>query len=228
MREHAPVTDPAGARPPHRPAGRGGPPPPTGQVFVDPVTGRPYRVDPATGTTAWLPAAPPRRRRRWPFVVIGSTGAVFLLGVLGSLTAKPAPTTPISVAFPSTSSSTASSSTATTRPVSRTPAPKGSPTPTRTAAAAPATTRTTTPPAAPPTAHPQSADPAPATTAPAPPPPNNPPPGTATACHPLTNGGKCYEPGEFCRKTDHGVSGLAGDGKAIICRDANGWRWEPV
>src|SRR6185437_9585260 len=36
-------------------------------------------------------------------------------------------------------------------------------------------------------------------------------------CHPLTNGGNCYEPGEYCRKSDHGVSGVAGDGKAITC-----------
>jgi hypothetical protein len=44
----------------------------------------------------------------------------------------------------------------------------------------------------------------------------------------LTNSGNCYEPGEFCRSTDHGVSGVAGDGEAIECEDNNGWRWEPV
>jgi hypothetical protein len=47
------------------------------------------------------------------------------------------------------------------------------------------------------------------------------------SCHPLTNGGNCYEPGEYCRNTDHGVSGIAGDGKSIVCEDNNGWRWEP-
>jgi hypothetical protein len=57
---------------------------------------------------------------------------------------------------------------------------------------------------------------------PAPPPP--PPP---ASCHPLTNGGKCYEPGEICRNSDHGVTGLAGDGKVITCEDNDGWRWEP-
>lgn len=73
------------------------------------------------------------------------------------------------------------------------------------------------PPAAP------SAAPAPA---PAPSPSAAPPP--ASSCYPLTNGGKCYEPGEFCRNSDHGASGVAGDGEKITCEDNNGWRWEPV
>jgi hypothetical protein len=42
------------------------------------------------------------------------------------------------------------------------------------------------------------------------------------------NEGTCYEPGEFCREGDHGVSGVAGDGQKIICEDNNGWRWEPA
>ncbi len=67
--------------------------------------------------------------------------------------------------------------------------------------------------------------PAPPPTTAAPPPP---PPPPATSCHPLTNGGKCYEPGEFCRDSDHGVTGLAGDGETIRCEDNDGWRWEPV
>jgi hypothetical protein len=50
----------------------------------------------------------------------------------------------------------------------------------------------------------------------------------AASCYPLTNGGNCYEPGEFCRNRDHGAHGIAGDGKAIVCEDNNGWRWEPV
>ena len=64
----------------------------------------------------------------------------------------------------------------------------------------------------------------PAAAAPPPPPSSAP----ATSCHPLTNGGNCYEPGEFCRTSDHGVSGVAGDGEAIVCQDNNGWRWEPA
>lgn len=53
-------------------------------------------------------------------------------------------------------------------------------------------------------------------------------PTTPSGCHPLTNGGNCYEPGEFCRNSDHGVAGVAGDGKTIRCEDNDGWRWEPV
>ncbi|WP_156749841.1 hypothetical protein [Mycobacterium sp. E1747] len=54
------------------------------------------------------------------------------------------------------------------------------------------------------------------------------PPPSPTNCTPLTNGGNCYEPGEFCRKGDHGASGIAGDGKQIVCVNNDGWRWEPV
>jgi hypothetical protein len=49
----------------------------------------------------------------------------------------------------------------------------------------------------------------------------------ATACHPLTSGGKCYEPGEFCPVKDYDATGLAGDGKAVVCWNNDGWRWEP-
>lgn len=49
----------------------------------------------------------------------------------------------------------------------------------------------------------------------------------SAGCHPLSNEGTCYEPGEFCRTTDHGISGVAGDGKVITCEDNDGWRWEP-
>lgn len=48
------------------------------------------------------------------------------------------------------------------------------------------------------------------------------------SCYPLTDGGNCYEPGEYCRNADHGMSGVAGDGEAIICEDNDGWRWEPA
>jgi hypothetical protein len=47
-------------------------------------------------------------------------------------------------------------------------------------------------------------------------------------CHPLSNSGKCYSAGQFCRNSDHGVRGVAGNGDAIVCRDNNGWRWEPA
>ncbi|MCW2497976.1 hypothetical protein [Jatrophihabitans sp.] len=55
--------------------------------------------------------------------------------------------------------------------------------------------------------------------------PSSPPP---AGCYPLTNSGNCYEPGEYCRSSDHGVTGVAGDGEAIRCEDNNGWRWEPI
>jgi hypothetical protein len=54
------------------------------------------------------------------------------------------------------------------------------------------------------------------------------PPPPPPACHPLDSEGTCYEPGEFCPDADHGLSGIAGDGEAIICEDNDGWRWEPV
>jgi hypothetical protein len=60
----------------------------------------------------------------------------------------------------------------------------------------------------------------------APPPATVPPP--QPACYPLTNGGNCYEPGEFCRQSDAGAYGVAGDGEKIRCEDNNGLRWEPV
>jgi cardiolipin synthase A/B len=49
---------------------------------------------------------------------------------------------------------------------------------------------------------------------------------TPTACSPKTSSGNCYEPGEYCSDAEHGMSGVAGDGAAIVCEDDNGWRWE--
>ena len=46
-------------------------------------------------------------------------------------------------------------------------------------------------------------------------------------CTPLTDGGNCYEPGEFCRNSDHGATGVAGNGTPITCQNNDGWRWEP-
>jgi hypothetical protein len=57
---------------------------------------------------------------------------------------------------------------------------------------------------------------------------NNAAPSSPSGCYPLTNKGTCYEPGERCRNSDHGASGVAGDGKSIICEDNDGWRWEPA
>jgi hypothetical protein len=81
-----------------------------------------------------------------------------------------------------------------------------------------------------PTSAPPAAAPPPTHAAPPPPPTHAapPPPPTAASCHPLSDEGHCYEPGEFCRDSDHGVTGVAGDGKTIKCEDNDGWRWEPV
>jgi phosphatidylserine/phosphatidylglycerophosphate/cardiolipin synthase-like enzyme len=48
-----------------------------------------------------------------------------------------------------------------------------------------------------------------------------------TGCYPKTHSGNCYEPGEYCSDADHGMSGIAGDGEAIVCENNDGWRWEP-
>ena len=48
------------------------------------------------------------------------------------------------------------------------------------------------------------------------------------SCYPLTNGGNCYKPGEFCRSSDHGKSGIDAEGNPIKCEDNDGWRWEPA
>jgi hypothetical protein len=83
--------------------------------------------------------------------------------------------------------------------------------------------------------HKTAAAPTPARTRskkPAPPPPSKTAPAavpsTPTGCYPLTNGGNCYKPGEYCRNSDHGMSGVAGDGERITCEDNDGWRWEPA
>ena len=43
---------------------------------------------------------------------------------------------------------------------------------------------------------------------------------------PLTNTGKCYAPGQYCRNSDRDKSGVAGNGEKIVCKNQNGWRWE--
>lgn len=53
-----------------------------------------------------------------------------------------------------------------------------------------------------------------------------PAPSAAASCYPLTNSENCYAPGQYCRNTDHGKSGVAGNGRRIVCKNQNGWRWE--
>jgi hypothetical protein len=62
---------------------------------------------------------------------------------------------------------------------------------------------------------------------PAPPPATIPAPAPQPSCYPISDEGTCYEPGEYCRDDDHGMSGVAGDGETITCEDNDGWRWEP-
>jgi hypothetical protein len=95
---------------------------------------------------------------------------------------------------------------------SRSPSP-GASTPTPAATPTPAPTRTRSATAAP--THSASLT----TQAAAPPP---------ASCYPLTDGGHCYEPGEFCRHSDEGTTGVAGDGEKIKCEDNGGWRWERI
>jgi hypothetical protein len=50
--------------------------------------------------------------------------------------------------------------------------------------------------------------------------------GTGSGCHPTTSTGNCYEPGEFCPTADAGMTGVAGDGKAITCQLVSGrYHW---
>lgn len=85
----------------------------------------------------------------------------------------------------------------------------------------PATTATTGVPSSP---APTTAPLAPSTTTVPPPPPTTAAP---ASCTPLSDSGICYEPGEYCRDSDHGATGRAGDGESITCEDNDGWRWEP-
>lgn len=62
---------------------------------------------------------------------------------------------------------------------------------------------------------------------PAPSPTTAAPGGGGGGCHPKTSSGNCYEPGEFCPHADAGMTGVAGDGKAITCELVGGYyRWE--
>jgi hypothetical protein len=85
---------------------------------------------------------------------------------------------------------------------------------------------TQAPAASAPTATPASTAPPTTAAPPATAPPVTAAPAVQTSCHPLSNENTCYEPGEFCRDSDHGVTGVAGDDKSITCEDNDGWRWE--
>ena len=169
------------------------------------------------------PPGGPQGRKPWPArhkvltALLGFCGLVFVIGIAAAA-----------------SSSSSSTPTVTSSLTAQAPAVTASPTAAKTATATQTVTTapptTSAPPATPAqtaAAVQQTAPPTPAHTTSAAPP--APPASTAPAsCHPLSNAGHCYEPGEFCRASDHGASGVAGDGEAIKCEDVNGWRWEPV
>jgi hypothetical protein len=109
-------------------------------------------------------------------------------------------------------------------PVTPTSRPPAAPATVKTPKAPPRTSPPPPPPPPPPT---HAAVPPPTQAAPPPPPPTTQAEAPA-GCTPKTDAGNCYQPGEFCRDSDHGVTGVAGDGKSIECEDNDGWRWEPV
>ena len=154
-------------------------------------------------------------------------GAIFalliIIGVTACVATKPA--SDVTPAGSATPTSTAASSHAAA--AAKTGAP-----PTTARAAVPPPTHATTPAAAKPKAPPKAAPPTVQAAAPAPPPEQPPttapPPQPKAGCYPVSDENTCYEPGEYCRDSDHGKSGVAGDGKAIVCEDHDGWRWEPA
>jgi hypothetical protein len=151
------------------------------------------------------------------------TAVVGIVVIIALATPSPAPTT-TTVLSPTAAGGAPVSSTA---PASSQPAAAPSST-----APSPVVTKSRTPvPSAPPkttAASPAYVPPAPVHTTQAPQAPR--PVQTTTQaqenCHPLTDGGKCYEPGEYCRKDDRGKSGVDGKGDPIVCEDNDGWRWE--
>jgi hypothetical protein len=152
--------------------------------------------------------------------IITAVVGVLVIIALPSVDQSPATTT--TALSPTASPSPSASRSATPSPaapapvvVKTTPAPVTS-TPPKTTAPAPVRT----------SAAPVYSPPAPAPTTQAPQPVQT----TAQqqSCTPLTDSGKCYTPGEYCRDDDHNMSGIDADGNPITCEDNDGWRWEPA
>ena len=183
-----------------------------------------------TGKTAVTPPGPsgpvprkPWHKRRWvriTGVIIGAWAVIIALSnhsdISPAAATAPAKSVPAISATPKAQAPKAQAPKATPKPA-KTAAPAARARPTR----APASPAQTTPAVVP--AQPSSPAPAQSTQSAAPPAAAAP-----AGCYPLSNAGTCYEPGEYCRNSDHGISGMAGDGEAITCEDNNGWRWEPV
>jgi hypothetical protein len=167
----------------------------------------------------------PRRRKPWAArhkVLAGflaCCGFAFVIGVAAAASSSSSSSTPTPTAstlIPKVPVANARS-TARKTPAQTATTTASTPPPTK---PAPSTPAQTTPAAQPVT----TSTPAPTTAAPAPSPSSQ----ATPSCHPLSDEGTCYEPGEYCRDSDHGVSGVAGDGEAIKCEGNDGWRWEPV
>lgn len=54
------------------------------------------------------------------------------------------------------------------------------------------------------------------------------PPLSPSTCQPVSKAGNCYRPGQYCRNSDHGVTGIGEGGQKIVCANNDGWRWEPA
>lgn len=150
-----------------------------------------------------------RKLIRVVLITLGGLVALFIIiGIIGAVTSSgkkstPSASKPAATVVADVAPSTTTASTTTTAAVSTTTAAS------TTTTAAPVTT--TQPPT---TTAPPTTTLSPTTAAPA-------------GCSPISDEGTCYEPGEYCRDDDHGLSGTAGDGEAITCEDNDGWRWEP-
>jgi hypothetical protein len=226
-------TDPTPAEPvavdaaPTRPAAVE--PAPIEPVPVDPVAAEPVRVEPAREATAFAESSPAesgliiagamgetrssrRKRRRRQWTLVGAAiAAVLAVGAIASGLSDNS----TKVASPGGSSNSTERTFAPTSATSSTTSTTATTT-TMPPTTVPTTAQPTAPPTVPPTAPPTD----PPTVAPPPPP--------QQTCYPLSNGGNCYQAGQFCRATDHGASGISGSGQAITCVDNNGWRWEPA
>jgi len=155
------------------------------------------------------------RRRKAVTITASAFVLLIVIGVATSHAKKPAPPSSATIVAASTPTHEASAS-----PVSK-PSRDKEPKKTLLRKA-----HSTVRPTAPPRTVKTAAAPAPVTT-PAAAPPAPAAPTTPAGCYPLSDEGTCYEPGEYCRDSDHGVSGVAGDGETITCEDNDGWRWEP-
>ena len=203
------------------------PRPPEGTNWFQPGSGQQYPPPDPPSQPPYGPPGGPQDRKPWAArhkVLTGLLAFCGLAFIVGAASAA------------GFSSSSSRSAAAAGSPAVKAPATTASPTLTKAPVATHAVTTAPSTPApatpAPPPAQPRATAavhksapsvPARTTTAAPPSPTASKPPAD---CSPLTSAGKCYEPGEFCRESDHGMSGVAGDGEAIKCIDKDGWRWE--